>query len=117
MEFQQALVDRAQLLDVERGVVDPPRRAGRAVLVPGQPPESVEQVAVGDRVPVERLRREEVAVQYRQPERGRQGLIAERGLRLIVDQEQPQARSDCQRSSCSVKAARASSIRRRRATP
>ena len=38
VEFQQALVNRAQLLDIERGVVDPARHTGRAFLVPGQPP-------------------------------------------------------------------------------
>ena len=90
VEFQQALVNGAELLHIERGIVDPPGHAGRAFLVPGQPPEGVEQIAIGDREAVERLNGEQVAVEHRQPERRRHRLVAQAGLRLLTGQQVPQ---------------------------
>lgn len=63
MKFEQAFIDRAEFLDIERGIIDATGRCDRPFLVVGEIPEGLKQVVVAQSAIVERLRAEQFAVE------------------------------------------------------
>ena len=90
VEFEEALIDRSKFLDIQRGVVDSPRRARGRLLISSQSPKGSKQVAVRKGIDVEILRGEQLTVEHRQPQCRGHRPIAQTRLRLILDQQQPQ---------------------------
>ncbi|MCD6344512.1 MAG: hypothetical protein J7M17_02745 [Anaerolineae bacterium] len=77
MVIKQALIDGAEFLHIQCGVVHPSGWAGRRFLVVDQVPEGFEQIAVGDAALVDFERFKQLAVEYGQVEQRRQGFIAD----------------------------------------
>ncbi|MCS7000115.1 MAG: hypothetical protein RML15_07870 [Bacteroidota bacterium] len=67
---QQAFIDRAEFLDVQRGVVDAVGAAARLVAVIDQMPECRKQIAVGNRAGIEVLIVEQLPIEHRHSEQG-----------------------------------------------
>ncbi len=61
MKLEQTLVHRAELFNIQRGVVDATRRASCVFLIPGKRPEGVEQVMIGNGEGIEGLRGKKLA--------------------------------------------------------
>lgn len=77
MKLEQALVYRAELFDIERGIVDTAWRACRVFLIPGEMPEGVEQVTIGERTGFEVQRDKELTVQGREREQRRKCVVTQ----------------------------------------
>jgi hypothetical protein len=77
VKFEQTLVHRTELFNIQRGVVDTTWMASRVFLIPGERPEGIEQVTIGEGEGVETLRGEEFAVEWRELEKSSKSFVAQ----------------------------------------
>ena len=87
---QQALVDRAELLDVQLGIVDLAVRAGVFVVVVDEVGERLEELPVADELLLQLDRLEQASVQHGESQQARERLSPGLRHRSVVSQEVPE---------------------------